>query len=167
MANYVLLLTLLLGPRITLYVIFFVFCVTKLLNNYFVSGERIHTFQTDIYVDPYKNKEVLFSRSFHIIWRTEHTYWKWNLEFNETLHRRELEWIVSPSAKIATWRYWFRLSHDVYDGNRSFASYTNSKTVESDVWCLLTRLDGGEWSTGSKYLSTVQDQNSSFSFKYN
>ncbi len=25
--------------------------------------------------------------------------------------------IVSPSAKIATWRYWFGLSHDVYVGN--------------------------------------------------
>ncbi len=24
---------------------------------------------------------------------------------------------VSPSAKIATWRYWFRLSRDVYGGN--------------------------------------------------
>jgi hypothetical protein len=40
---------------------------------------------------------------------------------------------VSPSAKIATWRYWFRLSHDVYVGNRSFASYTKTKTVESAV----------------------------------
>jgi hypothetical protein len=29
----------------------------------------------------------------------------------------------------------------------------------------LTRLDDGEQSTGSKYLNTVQDQNSSFSFK--
>ncbi len=70
-----------------------------------------------------------------------------------------------PLLKIDTWRYWFRLSCDVYDGNRSFASYTKTKTVESDVWCLLTRLDGGEQSTGSKYLNTVQDQNSSFSFK--
>ncbi len=35
--------------------------------------------------------------------------------------------------KIATWRYWFRLSRDVYDGNRSFASYTKTKMVESDV----------------------------------
>jgi hypothetical protein len=41
--------------------------------------------------------------------------------------------IVSPSAKIATWRYWFRLSRDVYVGNRSFASYTKTKTVESAV----------------------------------
>jgi hypothetical protein len=40
---------------------------------------------------------------------------------------------VSPSAKIATWRYWFRLSRDVYDGNRSFTSCTKTKTVESDV----------------------------------
>ncbi len=31
--------------------------------------------------------------------------------------------IVSPSAKIATGRYWFRLSRDVYVGNRSLASY--------------------------------------------
>jgi hypothetical protein len=38
-----------------------------------------------------------------------------------------------PLLKIATWRYWFRLSRDVYDGNRSFASYTKTKTVESDV----------------------------------
>jgi hypothetical protein len=40
---------------------------------------------------------------------------------------------VPPLLKIATWRYWFRLSRDVYDGNRSFASYTKTKTVESDV----------------------------------
>jgi hypothetical protein len=40
---------------------------------------------------------------------------------------------VSPSAKIATWRYWFRLSRDVYVGNRSFASYTKTKMVKSDV----------------------------------
>jgi hypothetical protein len=42
---------------------------------------------------------------------------------------------VSPSAKIATWRYWFRLSCDVwwYGGNRSFASYTKTKKVESAV----------------------------------
>jgi hypothetical protein len=38
-----------------------------------------------------------------------------------------------PLLKIATWRYWFRLSHDVYDGNRSFAYYTKTKTVESDI----------------------------------
>jgi hypothetical protein len=35
---------------------------------------------------------------------------------------------VSPSAKIATWRYWFHLFRD-----RSFASYTKTKTVESAV----------------------------------
>jgi hypothetical protein len=40
---------------------------------------------------------------------------------------------VSPSAKIATWRYWFRLSRDVYGCNRSFDSYTKTKTVESAV----------------------------------
>jgi hypothetical protein len=41
---------------------------------------------------------------------------------------------VLPSAKIATWRYWFRLSRDVYGGgNRSFASYTKTKTVKSAV----------------------------------
>jgi hypothetical protein len=40
---------------------------------------------------------------------------------------------VSPSAKIANWIYWFRLSCDVYGGNRSFASYTKTKTVESAV----------------------------------
>ncbi len=38
-----------------------------------------------------------------------------------------------PLPKIATWRYWLRLSRDVYDGNRSFASYTKTKAVESDV----------------------------------
>jgi hypothetical protein len=38
-----------------------------------------------------------------------------------------------PSVKIATWRYWFRLSRDIYGGNRSFASYTKTKTVESAV----------------------------------
>jgi hypothetical protein len=72
--------------------------------------------------------------------------------------------VSRPLLKIATWRYWFRLSRDVYSGNRSFASYTKTKTVESDVCCLLTRLDCGEQSTGLKYLNTVQDQNSSFSF---
>ncbi len=41
--------------------------------------------------------------------------------------------IVLPSAKIATWKNWFRLSRDVYDGNRFFASFTKTKTVESDV----------------------------------
>jgi hypothetical protein len=40
---------------------------------------------------------------------------------------------VSPSAKIATWRNWFRLSRDVYGGKRSFPSYTKTKTVESTV----------------------------------
>jgi hypothetical protein len=54
-----------------------------------------------------------------------------------------LKRIVSPSAKIATWRYWFHLSRDVYVGNRSFASYTKTKTVESAV-CLLTQLDDGD-----------------------
>jgi hypothetical protein len=43
------------------------------------------------------------------------------------------EVVSRPLLKIATWRYWFRLSRDVYDGNRSFASYTKTKTVESDV----------------------------------
>ncbi len=64
---------------------------------------------------------------------------------------------VSPSAKIATWRYWFRLYSDVYGGNRSFASYTKTKTMESAVWCLLTRLDDGDSQqvTRSKYLNTV------------
>jgi hypothetical protein len=71
-----------------------------------------------------------------------------------------------PLLKIATWRYWFRLSRDVYDANRSFASYTKTKAVESDVCCLLTQLDDGEQSTGSKYLDTVQGQNSSFSFEH-
>ncbi len=45
----------------------------------------------------------------------------------------ELSYTSRPLLKIATWRYWFRLSRDVYDGNRSFASYTKTKTVESDV----------------------------------
>ncbi len=47
---------------------------------------------------------------------------------------------VSPSAMIATWKYWFCLSRDVYVNNRSFASYTKTKMVESAVWCLLTDL---------------------------
>ncbi len=75
-------------------------------------------------------------------------------------------YVSRPLLKIATWRYQFRLSRYVYDGNRSFAPiHTKTKTVESDVLCLLTRLDDGEQSTGSKYLNTVQDQNSSFSLK--
>jgi hypothetical protein len=43
--------------------------------------------------------------------------------------------LVLPSAKIATWIYWIHLSHAVCDGNtgRFFASYTKTKTVESDV----------------------------------
>jgi hypothetical protein len=67
---------------------------------------------------------------------------------------------VSPSAKIATSRYLFCLSRDVYGGNRSFTSYTKTKMVESAVLCLLTRLDDGDSQqvTGSKYLNTVQDQ---------
>jgi hypothetical protein len=78
---------------------------------------------------------------------------------------RTVVYLSHPLLKITTWRYWFRLSGDVYDGNRSFASYTKTNTVKSDVWCLLTRLVDGEQSTGSKYLNTVQGQNSSFSFK--
>jgi hypothetical protein len=48
----------------------------------------------------------------------------------------------------------------VYGGNRSFASYSKTKTVESAVWCLLTQLDDGDSQqvTGSKYLIMVQDQ---------
>ncbi len=82
----------------------------------------------------------------------------------EISYRFEDTLLSCPLLKIATWRYWLRLSRDVYDGNRSFASYTETKTVESDVWCLLTRLDDGEQSTGSKYLNMVQDQNSYFFF---
>jgi hypothetical protein len=41
--------------------------------------------------------------------------------------------------------YWFRLSRYVYDVNRSFASYTKTKSVESAVWCLLTRDDDVEY----------------------
>ncbi len=70
-----------------------------------------------------------------------------------------------PLVKIATWRYWFRLSRDVYDGNRSFASYTKTNTVESDVndvyWLDLMVVNIQQ---DRKYLNTVQDQNSSFSF---
>ena len=40
--------------------------------------------------------------------------------------------------------YWFRLFRYVYDGNRSFAAYTKTKSVESAVWCLLTRDDDVE-----------------------
>ena len=77
--------------------------------------------------------------------------------------------IVSPFAQIATWRYWFRLSRDVYGGNRSFAFYTKTKTVESAVLCLLIRLDHGDSQQvmGSKDLNTVQDQNCSFSLLNN
>ncbi len=67
--------------------------------------------------------------------------------YYHTYTRRVVRWWcvhVSPSAKIATWRYWFHLSRDVYGGNRSFASYTKTKTVESAVWCLMTWLDDGD-----------------------
>ncbi len=37
-----------------------------------------------------------------------------------------------PLLKIATWRYWFRLSPDVYDGNRSFASCTTVGAIKHD-----------------------------------
>jgi hypothetical protein len=58
-----------------------------------------------------------------------------------------------PLLRLLVWRYWFRLSRNVYGGNRSFASYTKTKTVESVVWCLLTWLDDGDSQqvTGSKY----------------
>jgi hypothetical protein len=46
---------------------------------------------------------------------------------------RSLYLLSHPLLKIATWRFWFCLSRDVYDGNRSFAYYTKTKTVESDV----------------------------------
>jgi hypothetical protein len=51
---------------------------------------------------------------------------------------------VTVSVKIVCLRYWFGLSRNVYGGNRSFASYTKTKTVESAVWCLLTQLDDGD-----------------------
>ncbi len=40
---------------------------------------------------------------------------------------------VSPSAQIAVWRYWFRLSHLSMMVIGSFASYTKTKSVESAV----------------------------------
>ncbi len=46
----------------------------------------------------------------------------------------------------------------------SLLKYTKKKSVESAVWCLLTRIDDGEQSAGSKYLNTVQDQDCSFLF---
>ncbi len=77
-----------------------------------------------------------------------------------TRRKRQSISIVSPSAKIATWRYWFCLSRDVYGGERSFTSYNKTKTVEPAVCCLLTQLDDGDSQqvTVSKYLNTVQDQ---------
>ncbi len=69
---------------------------------------------------------------------------------------------VSPSAKIATWRYWFRLSCDVYVGNRFFASYTKTKTVESAIWCLLTRLDDGDSQQDRNTWTRFRVKNSSF-----
>ncbi len=68
---------------------------------------------------------------------------------------------VSPSAKIATWRYRFRLSRDVYVGNRSFASYTKTKMVESAV-CLLTRLDDGDSQQDRNTWTWYRVKNSSF-----
>ncbi len=32
-----------------------------------------------------------------------------------------MKWLSRPLLKIATWRYWFRISRYVYGGNRSFA----------------------------------------------
>ncbi len=40
--------------------------------------------------------------------------------------------VVSPSATLSMWRYWFRLSRDVYDGNRSFAPI-----LRQSQWSLL------------------------------
>ncbi len=40
---------------------------------------------------------------------------------------------VSPSALIAMWRYWFRLSRLSIMVIGSFASYTKTKSVESAV----------------------------------
>ncbi len=71
---------------------------------------------------------------------------------------------VSPSAKIATWRNWFRLSRDVYVGNRSFASYTKTKSVESAVWCLLTRLDDGDSQQDRNNWTRFRVKNNSFLF---
>ncbi len=62
--------------------------------------------------------------------------------------------------------YWFRLSRLSIMVIGSFTSYTKTKSVESAVWCLLTRDDDVEnryfLYNGSKYLNTVQDQNCIF-----
>jgi hypothetical protein len=51
--------------------------------------------------------------------------------------------------------YWLRLSCYVYDGNRSFASDTKTKSVESAVRCLLTRDHGVEQREQRVQLVTV------------
>ncbi len=69
--------------------------------------------------------------------------------------------IVSPSALIAVWRYWFRLSHLSIMVIGSFASYTKTKSVESAVWCLLTLDDDGvEQAVANRYwcVSVMQDR---------
>jgi hypothetical protein len=83
-----------------------------------------------------------------------------------------------PLLRLMYGEYWFRLSRLSMMVIGSFASYTETKLVESAVWCLLTLDDDVEqvagtagtssalrvtW-TGSKYLNTVQDQNCSFLF---
>ncbi len=62
--------------------------------------------------------------------------------------------LVSPSAAMSMWRYWFRLSRHVYDGNRSFAPILRQSrwSLLYDVywlawWCWTVT---GTW-TGSKY----------------
>ncbi len=69
--------------------------------------------------------------------------------------------LVSRSARLMYGEYWFRLSRLAMMVIGSFASYTKTKSVESAVWCLLTRDDDVE------YLNTVQDQNCSFSLLNN
>ncbi len=51
---------------------------------------------------------------------------------------------VSPSARLMYGEYWFLLSRLSMMVIGSFASYTKTKSVESAVWCLLTRDDDVE-----------------------
>jgi hypothetical protein len=59
--------------------------------------------------------------------------------------------IVSPSARLMYGEYWFNLSRLSMMVIGSFASYTKTKSVESVVWCLLTR--DGDVETGNGYLN--------------
>ncbi len=85
---------------------------------------------------------------------------------------------VSPSAKIAMWRYWFRLSRYVYGGNRSFPPILRQSrwsllydvywlvlmmvTDELDTWWQMTGTTG-TW-TGSRIEIPEHDSGSELLF---